>query len=123
MAGLTRQRMTHRCTIERDQSAASGAGANPLNAPHAADWRVHLQDVACYYWEPSAQRGEIAGVRNADVYAHRLLVARDLDVTEEDRINGITDRRGATVVDRVFGITQIVRKPDHWLLVLSVVES
>lgn len=123
MAGVTRARMTRRCVVERDASLGTGASADPLNAPVAPFWASHLTDVPCYYFEPSGQRGEIVGVRNADVYAPRLLIPTGLDVTEADRINGIFDRDGVRVLDRVLSIEQIVRKRDHWLLVTGTVES
>ena len=115
----TRQRMTHRATIERNGNLVPDA----YGQPDAPVWYAHLTGQACYFWEPTAQRGEITGERNADVYAHRLLLPLAVDVTEEDRVNGVTDRRGQTISDGVFGITQIVRKPDHLLLVLETVQS
>jgi len=115
--------MTRRCRIERDASLGTGAGADPLNGPLAPVWEAHLADVPCYYFEPTGQRGEITGTRNADLYAPRLLIPTGLDVTENDRVHGIYDRDGGLVLDRTLGIVQIVRKPDHWLLVTEVVEA
>jgi len=114
-----RQRMVHRATIERDGNLVADA----YGQPDAPVWYAHVTGQACYFWEPSAQRGEIAGERNADIYAHRLLLPLAVDVTEEDRVNGVTDRRGQTITAAVFNITQIVRKPDHLLLVLETVQS
>lgn len=114
-----RQRMVHRATIERDGNLVADA----YGQPDAPVWYAHVTGQACYFWEPSAQRGEIAGERNADIYAHRLLLPLGVDITEEDRINGVRDRRGQMITAAVFNITQIVRKPDHLLLVLEVVES
>ena len=115
----TRQRMTHRAIIERNGNLAPDA----YGQPDVPIWYPHVSAQPCYFWEPTGQRGEIVGERNADVYAHRLLLPLLVDVTEEDRINGITDRRGQTITAAVFNITQVVRKPDHLLLVLEVVES
>ena len=55
--------------------------------------------------------------------AHRLLVPLTVDVTETDRITEIRDRKGALIADAVYKIRQIVRKPDHLLLVLETVQS
>ena len=115
----TRQRMRHRAIIERNGNLTPDA----YGQPDVPIWYVHVGGAPCYFWEPSAQRGEIAGERNADIYAHRLLLPLGVDITEEDRVNGVTDRRGQTISDGVFGITQIVRKPDHLLLVLETVQS
>ena len=122
VGSLTRQRMTSRCTVERNQATT----VDGYNNPSEPVWAPHLTNLACYYWEPTATAryiGEQTGPRNADLYVPKLLLPAGTDVTEEDRINGITDRRGQTISARVFNITQVVRKPDHVLAVLEVVES
>ena len=63
------------------------------------------------------------GERNADIYSHRMIVPRGTDITEEDRVNGIADRKGTVITAGVFDIKQIVRKPNHLLLVLEAVQS
>jgi len=115
----TRNRMMHRALVQRDTTATTDA----YGQPDVPTWTTHIPAQPCYFWEPSAQRGEQRGERNADLYSQRLLVPLGTDITEEDRISGISDRRGRTVSDGVFGITQIVRKPDHLLLALEAVES
>jgi hypothetical protein len=114
----TRQRMTHRATVQRATTVTDAYGL-----PGPPTWADHIAALACYFYEPSGQRGEQIGERNADLYSHRLLAPAGTDVTEEDRIAGIVDRRGETVTDAVFDIKQIVRKPDHLLLVLEAVQS
>ena len=115
----TRQRMVHRTTIERNGNLAPDA----YGQPDAPAWYPHITGQSCYFWEPSSQRGEQMNERNADIYSHRLLLPLGTDITEEDRINGVTDRHGATISDGVFDIKQIVRKPDHLRLVLEAVQS
>ncbi len=113
----SRGQMTQRALVERATYTTDAYGqAVPT-------WATHIAAQACYYWEPSAQVGTITGARNADSYSHRLLVPLDTDITEEDRINGIADRRATVITARVFRITQLVRKREHLLLVLEVVES
>lgn len=114
-----RQRMTHRVIVERNGNLAPDA----YGQSDAPTWYPHLTGQAGYFWEPSSQRGEQIAARNADIYSHRLLLPLGVDVTEEDRINGVTDRRGETISNGTFDIKQIVRKPDHLLLVLEVVQS
>lgn len=115
----TAGRMIHRARIERD----SNTTADAYGQPDVPTWAATYTAQPCYLWQPIGQRGEITGERNADIYDHRLLVPLTVDVTEEDRINGITNRRGATISDSVYNIRQIVRKPDHLLLVLETVQS
>jgi hypothetical protein len=109
-----RNRMTHRALVERATYTTDAYGPT---------WATHIAAQPCYFWEPTGQRGEIVGPRNADSYAHRLIVPLDTAITEEDRISGVVDRRARVITASVFNITQLVRKPDHLLLVLEVVES
>lgn len=113
----TRNRMVQRALVQRATYTTDAYG-QPVPT-----WATHIAAQPCYFWEPTGQRGEIVGERNADIYSHRLLVPLTTDVTEEDRISGVVDRRARTVTASVFNVTQVVRKPDHLLLVLEVVES
>ena len=115
----TRAWMVHRTTIERNGNLAPDA----YGQPDAPTWYPHLVQQACYFWEPSSQRGEQMGERNADIYSHRMVLPKGTDITEEDRVNGIADRKGTVITAGVFDIKQIVRKPDHLLLVLEAVQS
>jgi hypothetical protein len=113
-----RQRMVHRALVERATYTTDAYG-QPVPT-----WATQVASQPCYFWEPSSsQRGEQMGERNADIYSHRLVVPQGTDITEEDRVNGVTDRRGTVITAALFNITQVVRKPDHLLLVLEVVES
>lgn len=115
----TRNVMTHRTLIERDGNLASDA----YGQPDVPTWYALVTAQPCYFWEPSTQRGELVGERNADLYAHQLVLPLGVDITETDRINGVTDRRGRSISTSIYNITQIVRKPDHLLLVLKEAES
>ena len=44
------------------------------------------------------------------------------DVTERDRVNGVTDRLGNPVRQGAMGITAVLSKHDHLELVLTGVE-
>lgn len=115
----TRSWMVHRATIERNGNLAPDA----YGQPDAPAWYPHLTQQACYFWQPSTQWGEQMGERNADIYAHRMIVPKGTDVTEEDRVNGVADRKGSEITAGVFDIKQVVRKPNHLLLVLEAVQS
>jgi hypothetical protein len=112
-----RQQMVHRALVERATYTTDAYG-QPVPT-----WATQVASQACYFWEPSAQRGEQMGERNADIYSHRLVVPQGTDITEEDRVNGVTDRKGTVITEALFDIKQIVRKPDHLLLVLETVQS
>lgn len=114
----TASRMIHRARIERDSNTTPDA----YGQPDVPTWAATYTAQPCYLWQPLG-RGEITGERNADIYDHRLLLPLTVDVTEEDRITQVVNRRGATVSDSTYNIRQIVRKPDHLLLVLEAVQS
>jgi hypothetical protein len=114
-----RQWMVQRTNIERNGNLAPDA----YGQPDAPTWYPHLVQQSCYFWEPSSQRGEQMGERNADIYSHRMVVPKGTDITEEDRVNGVADRTGTVITTGVFDIKQIVRKPNHLLLVLEAVQS
>ena len=114
---MIRSRMTHRCTIERNQTVALDANGNE----QAAVWATHIADQPCYYYHSRRWVAEQQGERNVRVYGHQALLPLGTDVDEADRINGISDRRGTIVAGGAFNIAAIVRKPDHLLLRLESV--
>ena len=113
----TRSRFTHRALIERNLTPGEDAYGNA----QAATWGTLYAAEPCYYYQPPTGRGEQAGERNLNAYADQLLVPLACDVLEADRVNGITDRRGANVCASVFNVIAIVRKPDHLLLTMEQV--
>jgi hypothetical protein len=115
---MVRNRMVHRALVQRDPTAAT---PDAYGNAQAATWVTHIAAQPCYYWQPSGQRGETQGERNFLVYGHQVLMPLGVDITAADRINGIADRNAGVVSADVFGITAIVRKPDHLLLTLEVI--
>lgn len=112
-----RQWMVHRALVERATYTTDAYG-QPVPT-----WATHVASQPCYFWEPWAQRGEQMGERNADIYSHRMVVPKGTDITEEDRVNGVADRMGTVITAALFDIKQVVRKPNHLLLVLEAVQS
>lgn len=115
----TRSRMTHRALVERNTST----GVDGYNQPLPPTWETHITAQPCYLFTPSAGApGEILDEdKGAVVGGHRLLVPLGTDVTEGDRINGVTDRRGQTVNANLFNVRLVIRKPDHRLLLLETI--
>ena len=116
---MVRFRMTHRALVERNVTAAT---QDTYGNEQAATWVTHISAQPCYYWQPATMRAESQGERNVLVYGHQVVMPLDTDITEADRINGISDRCGRVVSADVFGITGIARKPDHLLLTLEVIK-
>ncbi len=76
----TRVALTHRCTIDRDEASVDDWGQ--IGPP---DWQRHLNDVPCYA-SVSAAREPVDADRTVVVEDLRMVVNRDVDVTERDRV-------------------------------------
>ena len=107
--------MRHRCTIQRDASAAGPrTGWNQDGDPN---WQTHLSDVPCRAWTESAD--EPVGDRRTAVYeGRRLALPLGTDVTESDRIAQVTER-GQVRFEGPMSIEGIQRYSDHLELALE----
>ncbi len=112
-----RAQMTHRVLVERDGNAGQ---TDAYNNPQAPSWATHIAAQPCYYYEPAAQRGEQQGERNVNLYTHQVLMPLGVDITEADRINGVVDRRGTVITDKLLNVVAVVRRRDHLLVTLAV---
>lgn len=81
------------------------AAAGPTDPDgHATPGTETTHEIPCHLFAPAA-RAEVSNDDvNVVVNELRLLVAYDADVTEQDRIAGVT-RDGATIDGRTFRIT------------------
>lgn len=109
--------MRHRCVIERDVNAADAAPRTGWNQSDDPDWQEHLTSLPCRAWTESV--GEPADDRKTAAYeGRRLAVAVGTDVTESDRVAGVTDR-GAVLFEGPMSIEGVQRYPDHLELTLE----
>jgi len=109
-----RQRMTHRALVQRTvRTPVDGYGDAP-----APTWTTHIASQPCWLTvrdegvEADRQRGTVV------FESLRLLMPNGTDITERDRISGVTDRRGNVVYAGVLGIESVL--PAHSHLELSV---
>jgi hypothetical protein len=106
--------LTHRCTIERDTNAGT---PDAWGTPETPSWQPHLTELPCRGWTR-------AGVETADattttvVEDMRLIVSLGTDVTEQDRVNGVTDRGTTIIIAGPVGIRAVIGRKDHLELVL-----
>jgi len=110
--------MIHRCTLERD---AGHATADGYGLPSEPDWQPFALGLPCFLWS-TAERELISSERSEVIEDLHLLMPLATDVTERDRINGVTDRLGNPVRQGAMGITAVMAKHDHLELVLTGVE-
>ena len=111
--------MTQRTTLERNTPAADQYG--PAGTPN---WAVAIANLACWLYSPhKAAVSEILDTRKvASVEDLRMLVPRGTDVTEKDRFNVVTDRRGRVIRAGLLAIEEVVFRHDHLELAVRSVE-
>ena len=107
-----RSRMIHRCTIERD----SGGSVTSIGAKNVPSWDPLLTDQPCFLsmFRVARSGKEIitpdVGAGLSDIVLHLPL---GIDVTIKDRINGVTNRLGASILDGVMDIKSVLPHHDH----------
>lgn len=113
----TRTAMVHRCDIQRDAGRLSedkwGDQADP-------QWADHLTDVHCYYWY-GQQQTVIDGSRTLEVAGMFLVLPHDTDLTADDRIEAVLDRRGRTVKSGPLRIDSLGSRSEHMIAKLTEV--
>ncbi len=110
--------MIHRCSLERDSAHATPDG---YGLPGEADWQLLAADLPCFLWS-TAERELISSDKSEVIEDLRLLMPLATDVTERDRVSGVTDRLGNPIREGAMGITAVMAKHDHLELVLTGVE-
>ena len=113
-----RAMMSMRCTIERDAAHGTPDG---YGLPGDPNWKPLAVLLPCWLWS-TAER-ELIGAEKSEVIEDlRMLVPLGTDVTERDRVSGVTDRLGHPIRQGAMGITAVMSKHDHLELVLTGVE-
>ena len=103
-----RTMMRMRADIERD----TATGTDDWGHDVAPTWSSHITGLAC--WVHSRQRREAVDTEKiALVEDLRMMFDKDADVTAEDRIAQITDRRGTVLYSGKIRIKAIQYKHDH----------
>jgi hypothetical protein len=108
--------MTHRATIERNVVTDT----NPYGHKGPPEWAPLADALVCFFY---TRRGrESAQVeRTAVVEELALLAPLGSDITERDRINGVTDRAGAVLLAGVQNVRTILPHHSHLEITLEQV--
>ena len=109
-----RSRMTQRALVERQTHGAEDDSGNP----GPPTWSTHLAAMPCWLYG-SAEREAVGAEATAVVTDLKLLAPLRSDVTEQDRINGVVDRRSEVVEAGLLHIETVLRKRTHLELSLS----
>ncbi len=112
-----RRRMTHRAVVERDTTVARDA----LGGKQKPVWASHIASQVCFFYR-EGRKDSMEAVRTRGTILHdrlRLLVPlRDsagvlTDITEKDRINGVTGRDGTVIEAGYMTITAVTNAHTH----------
>jgi hypothetical protein len=114
-----RSRMTQRAVVQRATTSGTDDSGNP-NGP--ATWATHIAALACWLYG-STEKEAVAEETTAVVTDLRLMVPLATDVTEQDRIAGVTDRRGTVIEAGILEIDTVLQKRSHLQLSLTRVAS
>ena len=114
-----RRRMTHRVLVERNTTTdrdGYGAKATPV-------WASHIASQPCFFYREGRIDSE-ESVRARGTILHdmlRLMVPLGTDITEKDRINGVTKRDGTVIETGYMAITSVLHSHTHLELRLEKV--
>ena len=100
--------MTNRALVERDSATEN----DDHGLKGVASWATHLTALACYAFQ-KARTEIVDGVKTVVISELRLLVPSGTDITEDDRVNGITDRAGSTLFAGLFAVEAVERFDTH----------
>ena len=113
-----RSRMTQRALVQRSVSPGNDDYGNPL----PGTWSTHIEALPIWLYA-STEREAVSEETTAVVADLKAMVPLDADVTEQDRIAGITDRRGTVIEPATLGIETVLYQRSHKQLSLSRVTS
>lgn len=106
--------LNHLATVERDANAGT---LNAVGAQASPDWQPHLTNLLCHAWT-NAGREQLDATTSVVVEDMRAIVELGTDITEQDRLNGVTDAEGNTVISGPVGIRAVIARSDHLELIL-----
>jgi Phage head-tail joining protein len=106
----TRSIMTQRAAIERNTPVSDGGGG------YNDSWAEIASAVPCRAWAPSARTvvfSDRPGVQDTRI----VLMTKDTDVHEGDRLTSINDRKDNQVFDGPLIVDSIITRADHLSLI------
>lgn len=107
----------HRARIERNVEPS----VDPYGHPLPPVWVEHIAALPCLFYQRSVPGETTAGGKAAVVVLPEMLVPRDADITEADRVGRVVDRRGQVINSNVIHIKALLRKGTYQRLLLEVV--
>lgn len=109
----SRVALIHVATVQRD----SNAGVVTNGIQQAPSWSDHLTNLACRAWTTTG-REVLDPTTSVIVEDMRVIVPLGTDVNEQDRITGVVDHEGNSVISGNVGIRAVITRKDHLELIL-----
>ena len=103
-----RSQMVHRATVERNV----GVATDPFHAAVPNVVVVRAGDLPCYVQAKTA-RLIVDGAKGITLADYTMWAPLGSDVTAEDRVTQVVDRRGADVVPHPLRVTTVVQRETH----------
>lgn len=113
-----RSRMTQRALVQRHTSP----GLDDYDMPLPGTWAQHLAAMPCFLYG-TTEREAVSEERTAVVTKLKMMAPISADVTEQDRISGVVDRRGTVIESGLLHVEVVLRKQTHAELTLSRVSA
>lgn len=113
-----RARLTQRALVER----LTSPGVSDYNVARKPSWAPHLNAMPCWLYM-TAERETVSATATVVTTDLKLMAPLSADVTEQDRINTVVDRRGSVIESGILAIEAVLRKRTHLELSLSRVTS
>jgi hypothetical protein len=110
--------MTHRTIIQKDVNAGQ---RDEQNNPLAPDFEAHAYDVPCYWYVPNRMQPGLQVEPHATMYEHEMLMPLGTEVSEGDRLQGVTKKNGDELTDQVFTVLRVMRHPRNLRIGLEVI--
>jgi hypothetical protein len=105
-----RQRMTQRALIERNVQPSEEVSPSGNDYGEGADdWTTLHAALPCWLYTRT-EVGTLGSEKTVLVEEVRMLVPSGTDVTELDRVNGVTDRLGRDVRPGIYRIATVVNR-------------
>jgi len=97
--------MTMRVTLERNF-----AFDDPYGHKGPSDWQV-VNTIPCYCWagNPSTNFGDVVV---AETGQPQMIVPKNIDIQNTDRVSAVRDRRGNELFGQMF-VDSVARRADH----------
>lgn len=111
-SAAVRARMTHRAVVQRDQALAD-SDRDALNQPLEPDWQdVAEGGVPCFLRTDSGNAA-VSAAEFVTIEKLEMIIPIAADVRKEDRVLGVNDRLGHTILAGAMRVVAVLPHHTH----------